>query len=154
MHFFSSNLIFFFSAGWNMTCFMFQSKDKNIFNKVFAKLHLLNCSDKFDKAFCCQKLNLVFYFDCLTGAELDCCILRLQVNNLEQKYGSIHEKLDRVGPIDNRPSTNKLHQFIPKINAGSSLKRFGSESVLNIFPQWMSDLTNESAIIQLLLTIH
>ena len=29
---------FFFSAGWNMTCFMFQSKDKNILNKVFAKL--------------------------------------------------------------------------------------------------------------------
>ena len=25
-----------------------------------------------------------------------------------------HDKLDRVGPVDNRPSINKLHYFVQK----------------------------------------
>ena len=25
-----------------------------------------------------------------------------------------HKQLDRVGPVDNRPSTNKLHHFVRK----------------------------------------
>ena len=28
----------------------------------------------------------------------------------------ITQELDGVGPVDNRPSTNKLHRFVKKIN--------------------------------------
>ena len=31
------------------------------------------------------------------------------------------EKLDGVGPVDNRPSTDKLHQFVKKNNKKKNL---------------------------------
>ena len=40
-------------------------------------------------------------------------------------FGRVEKKLDGVGPVDNRPSTNQLHHFF----------HFRSYDVLKIFPQ-------------------
>ena len=33
---------------------------------------------------------------------------------MKQKVGKMNIKLDWVGPVDNRPSPNKLHHFVKK----------------------------------------
>ena len=36
------------------------------------------------------------------------------LDHLQQEIGVNMSKLDRVGPVDNRPSTDKLHHFVQK----------------------------------------
>ena len=53
----------------------------------------------------------IFYLAIVAFDERD---NRRPINNLfltEDHHGG---KLDRVGPVDNRPSTNKLHHFVQK----------------------------------------
>ena len=48
--------------------------------------------------------------------KLDMSGCRLAGRKEGRKLFQMNEKLDRVGPIDNRPSTNRLHRFVQKKN--------------------------------------
>ena len=42
--------------------------------------------------------------------------LLLKIGKFSEKFKFNIEKLDGVGPVDNRPSTDKLHPFVRKKN--------------------------------------
>ena len=41
-------------------------------------------------------------------------ILEEKYGNYKHEYIQFDKKLDGVGPVDNRPSTDKLHHFVRK----------------------------------------
>ena len=53
--------------------------------------------------------------------------LNVQSNNhiieKEIKYTLVTHKLDGVGPVDNRPSTDKLHQIVQKKEKKKKIKK-------------------------------
>ena len=46
--------------------------------------------------------------------DMMCDMPSYKVKSVSECDGSSNNKLDGVGPVDNRPSTDKLHHFVQK----------------------------------------
>ena len=59
-------------------------------------------------------LNLIFYMSCLGIFQYVRIILQYSLPLDHPVVPLIPKKLDGEGPVDNRPSTDKLHHFVKK----------------------------------------
>ena len=58
---------------------------------------------------CAANQKFAIQWSSMQFSELNCCELKLHIFFITFQWSALHRKLDRVGPVDNRPSTDKHH---------------------------------------------